>query len=81
MRFKHFSLKTEKSYLYYIRDFILFDNKRHPTEMGVVEICEYLSHLAINKQVAPSTPNVALNTLLFLFKKVSLIFISIVNIN
>jgi hypothetical protein len=43
MRLKHLSLKTEKSYLYYIRDFILFHNKRHPREMGVAEIRQYLS--------------------------------------
>ncbi|HEY9649127.1 MAG TPA: site-specific integrase [Coleofasciculaceae cyanobacterium] len=47
IRLKHFSLKTEKSYLYYIKDFILFHNKRHPREMGVEEIRAYLSHLAI----------------------------------
>ena len=38
IRLKHFSLKTEKSYVYYIRDFILFHNKRHPRKMGVDEI-------------------------------------------
>jgi integron integrase len=70
MRLKHFSLKTEKSYLYYIRDFILFHNKRHPREMGVAEIRQYLSHLATDKQVAASTQNVALNALLFLYRQV-----------
>jgi hypothetical protein len=55
IRLKHFSLKTEKSYLYYIRDFILFHNKRHPREMGGDEIRAYLSHLAIQRHVAPST--------------------------
>jgi Phage integrase, N-terminal SAM-like domain len=43
MRLKHFSLKTEKSDLYYIRDFILFHNKRYPREIGVAEIRQYLS--------------------------------------
>jgi integron integrase len=70
MRLKHLSLKTEKSYLYYIRDFILFHNKRHPREMGVAEIRQYLSHLATQKQVAASTQNVALNALLFLYRQV-----------
>jgi hypothetical protein len=59
IRLKHFSLKTEKSYLYYIKDFILFHNKRHPREMGVEEIRAYLSHLAIERNVAASTQNVA----------------------
>ena len=61
MRLRHFSLKTEKSYIYYIRDFILFHQKRHPKEMGVDEIRAYLSHLAIKRKVAASTQNVALS--------------------
>ncbi|AFY79212.1 integron integrase [Pleurocapsa sp. PCC 7327] len=70
LRLKHMSLKTEKSYVYYIKEFILFHNKRHPREMGVEEIRAYLSHLAINKNVAASTQNVARNALLFLYKEV-----------
>jgi hypothetical protein len=58
IRLKHFSLKTEKSYVYYVRDFILFHNKRHPQEMGAEEIRAYLSHLAIERHVAPSTQRV-----------------------
>jgi integron integrase len=67
---KHFSPKTEKSYLYYIHDFILFHNKQHPKEMGANEIRAYLAHLAIQKNVAASTQNVALSALLFLYKHV-----------
>lgn len=70
IRLKHFSLKTEKSYLYYIRDFIVFHNKRHPREMGVDEIRAYLSHLAVERQVAASTQTVALSALLFLYRQV-----------
>lgn len=70
IRLKHFSLKTEKSYLYYIRDFILFHQKRHPAEMEVEEIRAYLSHLAIAKRVAASTQTVALSALLFLYRQV-----------
>jgi hypothetical protein len=69
-RLRHFSPKTEKSYLYYIHEFILFHNKRHPLEMGVPEIRAYLAHLAIQKNVAASTQNVALSALLFLCKHV-----------
>lgn len=70
MRLRHFSLKTEKSYIYYIRDFILFHQKRHPKDMGVDEIRAYLSYLAIGRKVAASTQNVALSALLFLYKQV-----------
>lgn len=69
-RLKHFSSRTEKSYLYYIHDFILFHNKQHPKDMGVAEIRAYLAHLAIRKNVAASTQNVALSALLFLYKQV-----------
>ena len=69
-RLKHFSLKTERSYLFYIRNFLLFHNKRHPREMGVSEIRAYLSYLATEKNVAASTQNVALNALLFLYQNV-----------
>lgn len=70
IRTKHFSLKTEKSYVHYIRDFILFHDKRHPQEMGVAEIRAYLAHLAVDKQVAASTQTVALSALLFLYRQV-----------
>lgn len=69
-RLKHFSPKTEKSYLYYIHDFILFHNKQHPKNMGIAQIRTYLAHLAIQKKVAASTQNVALSALLFLYKRV-----------
>lgn len=69
-RLKHFSISTEKQYRYYIKRFILFHNKRHPDEMGEDEIRAYLSHLAINLNVASSTQNVALAALLFLYKDV-----------
>ena len=69
-RLKHFSLSTEKSYVYYIRDYILFHNKRHPKDMGASEIRAYLSHLAIHRNVAASTQTVALSALLFLYRQV-----------
>jgi integron integrase len=70
LRLRHMSRSTEKSYLYYILDYIYFHNKRHPQEMGVDEIRAYLSHLAIQKNVAGSTQNVALSALLFLYRQV-----------
>jgi integron integrase len=70
IRLKHFSLSTEKSYVYYIRDFILFHDKRHPKDMGGSEIRAYLSHLATSRHVAASTQTVALSALLFLYRQV-----------
>jgi integron integrase len=70
IRLKHFSFQTEKSYVYYITQFILFHDKRHPQDMGVDEIRSYLSHLAVEKNVAASTQNIALSALLFLYKQV-----------
>ena len=69
-RLKHLSLQTEKSYVYYIKDFLHFHYMRPPRDMGVDEIREYLSHLAVKKRVAASTQNIALNSLLFLYKQV-----------
>lgn len=69
-RLKHFSLSTEKQYRYYIKQFILFHNKRHPQEMAEEQIRAYLSHLATNLNVAASTQNVALAALLFLYRDV-----------
>ncbi|MBE9171303.1 integron integrase [Pleurocapsales cyanobacterium LEGE 06147] len=79
IRLKHMSMKTEESYVYYIREFILYHNKRHPKEMGVAEIRAYLSYLAVEKNVAASTQNVARNALLFLYKKVLEIDLSFID--
>lgn len=70
LRVRHYSLRTEASYLQWIRRFILFHNKRHPLEMGEQEITAFLTHLAVNKHVAPSTQNQALAAILFLYKEV-----------
>ena len=70
MRVRHLSLKTERAYVYYIREYILFHDKRHPLEMGVAEIRDYLTYLAVERKVAASTQNVALNAILFLYKQV-----------
>lgn len=79
IRLKHMSNKTERAYVGYIREFILFHGKRHPREMGVDEIREYLSYLAVEKNVAASTQNVALNAILFLYKKVLEIELAIID--
>ena len=70
MRYYHYSKRSEESYVRWIKQFILFNNKRHPTEMGKQEIERYLSHLAVNKNVAVATQSQALNAIVFLYKKV-----------
>lgn len=70
IRLKHYSYQTEKTYVYWIRRYILFHNKRHPKDMGSVKIEEFLTDLAINQKVAASTQNQALHAVLFLYKDV-----------
>jgi integron integrase len=70
LRIKHYSYRTEQSYVAWIRRYILFHNKRHPKEMGIPEIETFLSYLAIEENVAASTQNVALSALIFLYKEV-----------
>jgi len=70
IRRKHYSIRTEEAYVYWIKRYIFFHNKRHPKEMGVPEIEAFLSHLAVNEHVAASTQNQALSALLFLYREV-----------
>jgi len=70
IRTKHYSIRTEEAYVGWIRKFILFHGKRHPKEMGENEISAFLTHLAVNRNVAASTQNQAFNALLFLYRKV-----------
>jgi len=70
LRFYHYAYNTEKSYVDWILRFIRFNGKRHPKEMGKSEIERYLSHLAVNRNVAPSTQNQAFNAIMFLYNKV-----------
>jgi integron integrase len=69
-RLKHLSFRTEQSYSHWIKRFILFHNKRHPALMAETEIRHFLSHLALNENVAGSTQSVALSALLFLYRDV-----------
>ena len=70
LRLKHMSIRTEDTYVHWVRRFILFHHKRHPQDMGATEIRAFLSHLAVHAQVAASTQNVALNALVFLYRHV-----------
>jgi integron integrase len=69
-RVRHLSIRTEQAYTDWIRRFILFHQKRHPSEMGEEEVRQFLSHLAVEGKVAASTQNVALCALLFLYRDV-----------
>jgi integron integrase len=70
LRVKHYSIRTEQAYVDWIRRYILFHHKRHPNEMGEKEITRFLTHLAVEKNVAASTQNQAFSALLFLYQQV-----------
>jgi len=70
IRLRHYSYQTEKSYVGWIKRYILFHNKQHPKDMGKVEIEAFLTYLAVERKVSPSTQNQAFNALLFLYEQV-----------
>ena len=70
IRVRHYSIRTEQSYVGWVKHFIFFHGKRHPKDMGEREVGAFLTHLAVNKNVAASTQNQALNALVFLYKAV-----------
>ncbi len=70
LRLRHYSLFTERTYVHWIRRFILFHDKRHPLQMGAAEVEAFLTHLAVRGRVAASTQNQALNAVVFLYKHV-----------
>lgn len=69
IRLRGYSIRTEKSYLFWIKRFILFNGKKHPSEMGGPEIAAFLTFLAVERRVAVNTQKVALNALVFLYQK------------
>jgi len=70
IRFKHYSYATESSYVSWIKRYIIYHDKKHPIEMGKVEIEAFLTFLAVEKKVSPSTQNQAFSAILFLYKQV-----------
>jgi integron integrase len=70
LRTRHYSRRTEQTYVGWITRFILFHDKRHPAEMGADEVGRFLTDLAVNGHVSASTQNQALAALLFLYKEV-----------
>jgi len=70
LRLKHYSIRTETAYLGWIKRYILFHDKRHPAEMGKVEVEAFLTHLAVARDVAAATQAQALSAILFLYQEV-----------
>ena len=70
IRTLHYSDRTEKAYVHWIKRFIFFHNKRHPVDMAETEIAQFLSSLATEGRVSASTQNQAFNALLFLYSEV-----------
>src|SRR5262245_42329028 len=70
IRRRHYSPRTEETYIHWIKRFIFFHNKRHPAEMAEAEIARFLSNLATESHVSASTQNQALNSVLFLYRQV-----------
>ena len=70
IRLKHYSIRTEQTYVDWIKRFVLFNNKRHPAEMGGAEVEAFLTYLAVEGKVAASTQNQAKAAVLFLYRQV-----------
>jgi integron integrase len=70
IRTRHYSIRTEQAYLHWIKQFILFHNKRHPLSLGPDHVASFLSHLAVDCNVAASTQGQAASAILFLYRDV-----------
>jgi site-specific recombinase XerD len=70
IRFRHYSLRTEVTYIDWIRRYVLFHGKRHPRDLGAEHVTAFLSALATDRRVSASTQNQALSAVLFLYKEV-----------
>jgi integron integrase len=70
IRVRHYSRRTEDTYIHWIKRFIYYHNKRHPKDMREREVAQFLTHLAVKGNVAASTQNVALNALVFMYRHV-----------
>jgi integron integrase len=70
IRYAHYSIRTEESYVYWVRAYIRFHGLRHPRDMGAGELTQFLSHLAVARRVSASTHKQALCALLYLYREV-----------
>lgn len=80
IRRKHYAYRTENSYVSWIKQFILFHDKRHPQEMGAAEVEAFLTYLAQKRHVSASTQNQALSAILFLYREVLKIQIATIEV-
>src|SRR5215831_13296835 len=69
LRIGHYSLRTEQVYVFWVKDFIRFHQRKHPRQMGALEVRDYLTHLAQQRNVAFDTQRQALNALVFLYRR------------
>ena len=63
MRLKHYSLSTEREYIRWMKEYIFYHQKKHPKDMNEAHVQAFLTHLAVNRKVAASTQNQALNAI------------------
>jgi integron integrase len=70
IRVRHYSIRTEEAYSDWVRRFIVFHGKRHPSELGASEVASFLTHLASERHVAPATQGQAKSAILFLYRMV-----------
>jgi integron integrase len=70
VRTRHYSIRTDEAYIRWVREYILFSGKRHPSELGAREVSAFVSHLAVERKVAASTQTQAFSALLFLYREV-----------
>lgn len=70
LRTRHYSIRTEEAYVGWVERYIRFHGKRHPAEMGAPELEAFLTHLAVNRDVAAATQNQAASAILFLYREV-----------
>ena len=68
IRLKQYSPRTEKTYVQWVREYIIFHDKRHPRDMGVTEINQFITHLVVERKASASTQNQALSAILFLYR-------------
>ena len=67
IRLRGYSMRTEKTYIYWVRSFIYFIDKRHPSEVGAAEVKAFITYLALDRHLAANTQKVALNALVCLY--------------
>jgi integron integrase len=70
IRVRHYSRRTEEAYVTWIRRFIVFHGKRHPSDLGASHVSEFLTALAVTRHVSASTQNQALSAVLFMYREV-----------